>query len=395
MADRNDEQNAAGRPGDDRPAADNTPGTPPPAEPTAGSKQGAAAPASDVTVQLTGVAATGAVGSFVPTVGVGASIATTTGIAVGTSSAGAESVSVPTPSEPTAGTAPNPVPGGFGTGAFGAGGFSSAAFNTGRPPPAPPPLASAPLQDVTLEAAGTVTDPPRPPPPQPVSAAAPDEDPERRPATAAGASAPVPDQTGPEMVKWTKSLGIATIVLSIATIMLMFATGISTYFLYTTNESIEKQVELSRGQLRPYVGLARAHLTKTIESTDRPESITDLKLTLPFKNFGTTPAKEFRMWVGMDRRDDGNDPDFTKIPIELSSHESVNTLFPGQEITVDFVVGYDRMRKLKSGEGVYFVWGRVDYREFLGPGVARYTRFCAVLRLSALNPYKGHCNIAE
>lgn len=232
MADPKDEPSTAAAPTD-------APSTPPNSESgspsvAGGQSTGSAPPSDGAMREPTVVAATGVASGTGAASGAGASIATMTGIAVGTSSTGAKSLSVPTPSEPTAGAAPIPIPIPESLG------FRPNVAPLGYPPsygilnvsdtplplkdatpgnvkqspgPSPSPQATAAsgsgaaqgatltlgpgasvdvgpgasitiggvLKDATLEATGILTDPPRPPPPPPPPPTeTPDEEPEKR-----------------------------------------------------------------------------------------------------------------------------------------------------------------------------------------------------------------------
>src|SRR5580700_950836 len=63
------------------------------------------------------------------------------------------------------------------------------------------------------------------------------------------------------IARWTRRLGIYTLVLAVATVALVIATGIGAYFLYETDRSIKDQLQEMRAQTATTKAQVRANIS--------------------------------------------------------------------------------------------------------------------------------------
>lgn len=194
------------------------------------------------------------------------------------------------------------------------------------------------------------------------------------------------------IARWTKVLGASTIVLAVATM-------ISAYFLFETDRTIERQVDAARIQLRAYVGI-RTVLILTLFDKDHRDITTGANISVAWKNFGSTPAKDFRQWISMRWVGSNFEPDFTRAT-ERFANEAFSGLGPGDERSAGPLgVKADEIKKAGSGDGRIFLWGRAEYRDFFPGTPVRVFHFCAVAAIEGdvivgFHVYKTECNYSD
>src|ERR1700730_571457 len=143
---------------------------------------------------------------------------------------------------------------------------------------------------------------------------------------------PAEDSDDPKPKSYERTIARWTIILGASTLALALATGISAYFLWETNQTIKKQVNAIRMQLRAYGGMRQFVSAPAIKKeTDKPDVIIGANVAITWKNFGSTPAKEFEYWTSIKWYDPGLEPNFN-APTEKLSDRFIFGLGPGDEI---------------------------------------------------------------
>lgn len=196
---------------------------------------------------------------------------------------------------------------------------------------------------------------------------------------------------------WTIVLGLCTLVLSIATIVIA-------YFLFTTDQTIKKQVGATLAQLRAYVGTQQIiYDPKMTAEPGRPNVFVGSEIGVTWKNFGVTPAKDLEYWLSAKWYPPGIEPDFSKPTEKIPGHIFM-TLGSGTESSspVLFVPAAD-VEKAMSGQGRVFFWGEAVYRDVFPDTPQRHFHFCLVVlnmpktanEPAAFNNYKPECNYSD
>ncbi len=194
-----------------------------------------------------------------------------------------------------------------------------------------------------------------------------------------------------------------TIVLGMSTVALVAATTISAYFLWATDQTIKTQVDTARIQLRAYVGMNQFLYMPIIKKdTDKPDVFAGSNLGITWKNFGSTPAKEFEYWLSAKWLPTGNEPDFS-IPAEKLSEHTAFNIGPGLEISGGPVfVSADDIQKTNSGNGHVFIWGHAAYRDYFPDSPRHQFNFCLIGTVLSSAPgsgaakvYKSECNYSD
>lgn len=215
-----------------------------------------------------------------------------------------------------------------------------------------------------------------------------------------GRGDPNPKSYEKTIATWTKVLGASTVVLAIAT-------GISAYFLHSTDDTIAKQLESNRIQLRAYVGFDQFQSVgvEVADPTDTTQTakIKGTNIIVSFRNFGPTPALNASPWVSIKWYAAGIEPDFSKSEGNLAE-KSEGSIAPGQIATVGSVfVSQTDLQKTLVSNGNVFIWGQIDYRDSF-PNTEPHTfHFCYVVAGSGQNTvnapvplvfraYKPECN---
>jgi hypothetical protein len=199
------------------------------------------------------------------------------------------------------------------------------------------------------------------------------------------------------VTRWTVVLGLSTLVLSVATIVIAI-------FLFATNQSIKKQIGATLAQLRAYVGTQQIiYDPKLNAELGRPMVYMGSAIGITWKNFGATPAKELEYWLSAKWYPPGIEPDFTK-PTEKISEHIFMTLASGTETSspVLFVPAAD-VEKAMSGNGKVFFWGEAIYRDVFPDTPHRHSHFCMVVtnmpkagnEPAAFSVYKPDCNYSD
>jgi hypothetical protein len=212
-----------------------------------------------------------------------------------------------------------------------------------------------------------------------------------------------PDADNPKPTGYDKVMARWTAILGGSTIALFLATGVSAYFLYETDQTIKKQVEAAGIQLRAYINFQQLiyipHFSADPHNPADPPPGANVGVT--WKNFGSTPAREFEYWISAKWYPNGNEPDFSK-PIELSSEKYNITLSPGAEIaTAAVFVPMADIQKLAVKNGRVFLWGHATYRDYIPGSPVRHFHLCLYSEVlpaigqAGFNVYKPDCNYSN
>jgi hypothetical protein len=210
----------------------------------------------------------------------------------------------------------------------------------------------------------------------------------------------------PEPKGYEKTIARWTVVLGASTIALVIATGLSGYFLYTTDETIKKQVEAAGIQLRAYVNYQQVvyipHFSKDPDQKDAPEPGAHFGVT--WKNYGSTPAREASYWISVKWYANGTEPDFSK-PTEILTDHPNTTIPPGGEraTVAVFVPIADINKTTAVSSGKIFLWGHISYKDYIPGSPIRNSHFCLVAvtlpavatQPAAFNVYKPDCNYTD
>lgn len=199
------------------------------------------------------------------------------------------------------------------------------------------------------------------------------------------------------LARWTIVLGLATLVLSVATI-------VSAYFLLATEQTIKKQIGATLAQLRAYVGTQQIiYDPKLTAEPGRPNIFLGSAMGVTWKNFGVTPAKDLEYWLSAKWYPPGIEPDFSK-PTEKIPEHNFMTLGSGSESSSPplFVPAVD-VEKAMSGQGRVFFWGEAIYRDVFPDTPPRHFHFCLVVtnmpkagnEPSGFSVYKPECNFSD
>jgi hypothetical protein len=201
-----------------------------------------------------------------------------------------------------------------------------------------------------------------------------------------------------------------TIVLGASTIVLAAATGISAYFLHSTDDTISKQLESNRIQLRAYVGLDQLQTVGTEppdpNQTDPNVKIKGASISIAFKNFGPTPALSANPWISIKWYASETEPDFSKPEGNLSDKSSA-VIAPGQSVTVgNIFVSQSDLQKTAISNGNIFLWGDVAYSDAFPDTPVHTFHFCDIVVGSGqitvnivvplvFKAYKPECNYSR
>jgi hypothetical protein len=215
------------------------------------------------------------------------------------------------------------------------------------------------------------------------------------------AKRPAPDApppgSGPQPKSYEKVIANWTRVLAFSTIALFIATAISAYFLHETDQTIKKQVGATRIQLRAYVGLGPFFLIKTVSKEGKPDG---LNVGHTWKNFGSTPATDLKVWLSARWHRNGSEPDFSR-PESNPSDQFAGIIGPGAELGSGPVgVPLSDLEKAVAGDGRIFIWGHAEYRDSFPETPVRHFHFCmkiAAQTIDILSPqvYKTECNYSD
>jgi hypothetical protein len=216
----------------------------------------------------------------------------------------------------------------------------------------------------------------------------------------------------PEAKGFEKIIARWTTILGVSTIALVIATSVSAYFLWSTDQTIGKQVEAVKIQLRAYVGTNQVGYVVINRKSDvvppkktpaPPPVFFGANLAVTWKNFGSTPAKNAEHWVSAKWYAAGTEPDFSKPDVKLSDRIVFN-IGPGGEIAggAVFVPAVD-IQKAISGDGRIFFWGHIKYYDSFPDTPVRNFHFCMVGQTLAteagspasFNIYKPDCNYSD
>jgi hypothetical protein len=195
------------------------------------------------------------------------------------------------------------------------------------------------------------------------------------------------------IARWTVVLGVSTIVLSIATI-------VSAYFLFETDQTIKKQVEATRVQLRAYVGVPRVNgITINKKEEGKPDTLIGTDVAVTWKNFGSTPAEGVETWISSKWLSNGLEPDFA-VPAAIISDKSGVSLGPGVEGSMDLLIPLEDLQKASAGNGRVFMWGHAQYRDSFPDTPIRHSHFCLLIQgkppeALAFRAYKPECNYSK
>lgn len=131
--------------------------------------------------------------------------------------------------------------------------------------------------------------------------------------------------------KWIKITAIATVVIAVATTLYFLTTII---IVNIQHNNIELQSEYYNKTIRPFINI------KDVKYTFYPKDSTwDLSLTAT--NLGSQPAKDLRSFYTI-RKEENRE-------IKLESNEIYySSIFPDQEINIDFQRGYDDIGILRQ-----------------------------------------------
>ncbi len=202
------------------------------------------------------------------------------------------------------------------------------------------------------------------------------------------AKEPKPESYDRVIANWTRILGASTIALFIAT-------GVSAYFLYKTDHTIETQVETTRLQMRAYVGMARI-TPKPFFEKPKDQTVSSVDVKYDWRNFGFTPAFDFEYFVAWGWYENNSEPDFSK-PTENDTRTSLDLLGAQLETSTTLNVGRSDLMKSAAGNGRIFLWGVAKYRDFMS--TPRTFAFCKIAKLQttrddgfSIYDYKKECN---
>lgn len=143
-------------------------------------------------------------------------------------------------------------------------------------------------------------------------------------------------------------------------IVATFGLAIFTYHLWQETGALVRDSQgNSERQLRAYVGIA-AHAIENVADGSVP------KVTLVFKNFGQTPAKDIRYWLNSK---------FGEFPAQPFKPEKF-ILFPTDVFSAFWTIGKLNaadMEGLKTGQRLLYVYGEITYLDAFNN--KRWTKF--------------------
>jgi hypothetical protein len=192
---------------------------------------------------------------------------------------------------------------------------------------------------------------------------------------------------------------MATWTIAAFTIILAFATIITSYFIYGQwTAAVEAQNE-TRQQLKAYVTFEGG---SQITGNDPSGKTINYLFQPRFHNWGATRTSHFVAWASV-KYFDGDVPnnlDFSKPFEKVSAQDTI--LGPNGVSSIGVTLPVDDAIKTKNKQGIAVIWGHADWGDIYNPGDLRSVSFCLKLVpvssdgdnriLFAPQPYKPECN---
>ncbi|MGH6836735.1 MAG: hypothetical protein ACREC9_14620 [Methylocella sp.] len=151
-------------------------------------------------------------------------------------------------------------------------------------------------------------------------------------------------------VGWTPEAVTAAGTIALAFLTLVLAVG--TLFLWlATRRLVRESRKTAEQQLRAYVSIEGGQIRLY-------NARTQLRLTLPCKNFGQTPAYHLRSWTRMQLLERTANP-FDRLGID--NPEMMLGPTGEMELTGYAAIGDENIAKIRRGESAIFVWGKINY----------------------------------
>ncbi|MBV9567032.1 MAG: hypothetical protein JO172_02740 [Hyphomicrobiales bacterium] len=154
--------------------------------------------------------------------------------------------------------------------------------------------------------------------------------------------------------RWT------TLVAGLTVAILIFQSGVFGYQAIQLKKTVATMSDTAERQLRAYIGVLSGVIQPGIV-----DGIPGLLTRVEVKNFGQTPAYDFRSWIRV-LIDHPNATPF-QFPDSLINHPR-SLVSPQVSISIDagFSPPNDLLSEIKSGAKKLFVWGRIEYRDAFG-----------------------------
>lgn len=184
-------------------------------------------------------------------------------------------------------------------------------------------------------------------------------------------------KAGEESSKAHRDIARWTGVVAIFTVVLAFATLISTYFIYGQwKAAVDAQAD-SREQSRAFVAFAGG--TQVINDKD---SVTiNYVFLMKFHNWGATRASKFAGWTSVHYFPTAipNSQDFAK-PFDKLNETYVNPLGANSEGSFPVSLSAEDAINAKNNKGVVVIWGHADWADIYHPDISYPVNFCLTLK---------------
>jgi hypothetical protein len=190
------------------------------------------------------------------------------------------------------------------------------------------------------------------------------------------------------IAQWTRRLGIFTALLAGVTALLVLATGISAYFLWETDVSIEGQLHEMHQQTATTRAQVRANIAREgIDHWSLMENgnVIGWELSPKWKNTGATPAKDFQNWfvISFAEGTHGgwNQAQYCpSVPANPANIAAPVILEPQHGLTeLSQRMFANDVGKISSNQGAVFVAGHVQYRDIFPDDPPHFIDWCVLV----------------
>lgn len=190
------------------------------------------------------------------------------------------------------------------------------------------------------------------------------------------------------IASWTRRLGIYTGVLAVATVALVVATGIGTFFLWRSDVAIEGQLKEMRDQTATTRAQVRANMAQedfVHEPVTENGIVTGWDISPRWKNSGATDASDLKGWWTLKFVAAFNRPpkswtgaDCPKFETPFNFEGASTVVIPsGHPWTlVSTRLSSEVVTQVLNGKGAVFAFGHLQYRDIFPDNPIHYFNWC-------------------
>ena len=193
---------------------------------------------------------------------------------------------------------------------------------------------------------------------------------------------------------WTRRLGIYTGVLAVATVLLVVATGISTYFLWRSDVGVEGQLGEMQQQRLLTITQIRANLRREQptyfqiredgELRGPGDKLGGFAISPNWKNIGSTNAVEYRGWFNLRTFSHGGQhtvtvKDCPELPAPIPLPEGLVVLPGGPISQLARTFSLADAVEAKSQTKYILLWGHIEYRDIYPDTPTYHDDWCEIV----------------